>query len=66
MADSLGLRRFLGYERNQSPPEHSTISRTRRQISLETHEDVFAWVLQRLREAGLAEGGVIRWRRCWR
>lgn len=59
VADSLGLRRFLGYELQQSPPEHSTISRTRRRVSLETHEDVFAWVLQRLREAGLAEGQTV-------
>ncbi len=59
VADSLGLRRFLGYELQQSPPEHSTISRTRRRIRLETHEEVFAWVLQRLREAGLAQGQTV-------
>ena len=35
VADSLGLRRFLGYELHQSPPEHSTISRTRWRICLE-------------------------------
>ena len=57
--DSLGLRRFLGYELQQSPPDHSTLSRTRRRISLETHEQVFAWVLQRLREAGLADGRTV-------
>ena len=59
VSDSLGLRRFLGYELHQSPPDHSTISRTRRRISLETHEQVFAWVLQRLREAGLADGRTV-------
>ncbi|MCY4597684.1 MAG: transposase [Bryobacterales bacterium] len=59
VADSLGLRRFLGYELQQSPPDHSTLSRTRRRISLETHEQVFAWVLQRLREAGLADGRTV-------
>ena len=49
VSDSLGLRRFLGYELGQSPPDHSTISRTRPQISLETHEQVFGWVPKRLR-----------------
>ena len=59
VSDSLGLRAFLGYELQQSPPDHSTISRTRRRISLETHEQVFGWVLQRLREAGLANGRTV-------
>ena len=31
---------------------HSTISRTRRLIDVETHEAVFAWILQRLADAG--------------
>ena len=59
VSDSLSLRAFLGYELQQSPPDHSTISRTRRRISLETHEQVFGWVLQRLREAGLANGRTV-------
>ena len=59
VSDSLGLRAFLGYELQQSPPDHSTISRTRRRISLETHEQVFGWVLERLREAGLANGRTV-------
>ena len=59
VSDSLGLRRFLGYELQQNPPDHSTLSRTRRRISLQTHEQVFAWVLQRLREAGLAAGRTV-------
>ncbi len=59
VSDSLGRRRFLGYELQQSPPDHSTLSRTRRRISLETHEQVFAWVLQRLRKAGLADGRTV-------
>ena len=57
VSDSLGLRAFLGYELQQSPPDHSTISRTRRRISLEVHEQVFGWVLGQLREAGLAHPG---------
>jgi transposase len=56
VSDSLGLRALLGYELQDSPPDHSTISRRRRRISLETHEQVCAWVLQQLRQAGLADG----------
>ena len=59
VSDSLGLRAFLGYELQQSPPDHSTISRTRRRISLEVHEQVFGAVLGRLREAGLACGRTV-------
>src|SRR3989441_5792628 len=36
-ADSLALRDFLGVGVEQAPPDHSTISRTRRLIALETH-----------------------------
>jgi transposase len=40
-------------------PDHSTISRTRRWIDLETHEAVFTWMLQRLADAGLVEGRTV-------
>ena len=40
-------------------PDHSTISRTRRLIDLETHRAVFTWVLQRLADAGLVKGTTI-------
>jgi transposase len=43
VADSLALREFLGYELSQATPDHSTISRTRRLIDQETHEEVFTW-----------------------
>ena len=36
-ADSLALRDFLGLGLEKAPPDHSTISRTRRLIDLETH-----------------------------
>ena len=42
-ADSLALRGFLGLGLEEMPPEHSTISRTRRLIDLETHRAVFTW-----------------------
>ncbi len=54
--DSLGLRRFLRVGLEESPPDHSTISRTRRLIDLETHREVFTWVLGVLAEKGLLKG----------
>ena len=40
-------------------PDHSTLSRTRRLIDVETHEAVFTWVLERLAEAGLVAGKTV-------
>ena len=58
-ADSLSIRSFLGLELHEPPPDHSTISRTRRLIDVETHRAVFTWVLQRLADAGLVKGQTI-------
>jgi transposase len=58
-ADSLGLRRFLGVGLNEQPPDHSTISRTRRLIDVETHQAVFRWVLELLAEKGLLKGKTV-------
>ena len=55
-ADSLALREFLSLGLAEAPPDHSTISRTRRLIDLETHQAVFTWILQRVAEAGLLKG----------
>jgi transposase len=37
----------------ESTPEHSTLSRTRRLLDVETHAEVFGWVLGLLAERGL-------------
>ena len=58
-ADSLALRGFLGLDLDEAPPEHSTISRTRRLIDLETHRAVFTWILQVLATADLVKGKTI-------
>ena len=58
-ADSLGLRNFLGVGLNEMPPDHSTISRTRRLIDVETHRAVFGWVLELLAEKDLLKGKTI-------
>ena len=58
-ADSLALRGFLGLGLDELPPEHSTISRTRRLIDVETHRAVFTWILQVLATADLVKGKTI-------
>src|ERR1700681_2882397 len=58
-ADSLALRGFLGMGLDEAPLEHSTISRTRRLIDLETHRAVFTWILQVLATADLVKGKTI-------
>src|SRR5437879_1034246 len=58
-ADSLAVRSFVGLGLDAAAPDHSTISRTRRLIDLETHRAVFTWVLQRLSTAGLVKGKTI-------
>jgi transposase len=58
-ADSLGLRKFLGISIDEQTPDHSTISRTRRLIDLETHRKVFFWILEVLRDQGLVKGKTV-------
>ena len=56
LADSLALRRFVGIGLDEYTPDHSTISRTRRLIDLDTHREVFGWVLGVLADRGLLKG----------
>ena len=58
-ADSLGLREFLGYGPTERPPNHSSLSVIRRRIDLETHREVFTWVLKVLKEHGLLKGKTV-------
>jgi transposase len=56
LADSLALREFVHIGITESTPDHSTISRTRRLIDVETHREVFGWALERLADRGLVKG----------
>src|SRR5882724_2595918 len=58
-ADSLAVRSFVRLALDEPAPDHSTISRTRRKIDLETHRAAFTWVQQRLVEVGLLQGKTI-------
>lgn len=56
VADSGSLKLFLGYAIDQQTPDHSTISRTRRLIDLETHSEVFSFILKVLANHDLLSG----------
>jgi transposase len=58
-ADSLAVRSFVGLGLDTPAPDHSTISRTRRLIALETHRAVFTWVQERLAATGLLKGRTV-------
>jgi transposase len=58
-ADSLAVRTFVGLGLETGAPDHSTISRSRRLIALETHRAVFTWVQERLAAAGLLKGRTV-------
>ena len=57
--DSLAVRSFLRLAVEDPAPDHTTISRTRRRIDVETHREVFTWVQQRLVDADLLKGKTV-------
>ena len=59
LADSLTLREFLSVGLDEQTPDHVTISRTRRLISAEVHQEIFSWVLEQLARNGLIKGKTI-------
>jgi len=56
VADSITLREFLGLALTEPTVDHSTISRNRRLIDVEAHQEVFVWVLRVLARRGLLRG----------
>ncbi len=58
-ADSLSLREFLGLRTDESTPEHSSLTRIRKRLPLEVHQEVFAFVVKVAREKGLVKGRVM-------
>src|ERR1700716_1009994 len=49
-SDSLSIRSFVRIALDESVPDHSTISRTRRLLDVEMHQAIFQWVLALLAE----------------
>jgi len=58
-SDSLSIRSFVRIGLDESVSDHSTISRTRRLVDVETHQAVFQWVLQVLAEKKPLKGTAI-------
>ncbi|OQB81203.1 MAG: hypothetical protein BWX88_04337 [Planctomycetes bacterium ADurb.Bin126] len=58
-SDSLALRTFLGCSLTDSTPDHSSLSIIRNRIDLETHREVFTWVLTALAEGKLLKGKTV-------
>jgi transposase len=59
VADSLSLRRFLGYDLHSDTPDHSSLSRIRWRLDSDTHASVFKMILLALQQAGLIQGKTI-------
>lgn len=58
-SDSLSLKAFLGIALDKNTPEHSTISRTRRLIDVETHAEVFQFILKVLANHRVIDGKTV-------
>jgi transposase len=58
-ADSRTLAGFLGYGPTEETPDHSSMSRIRQRMDLDTHKEVFAWVLRVLAEDKLLRGKTV-------
>ena len=59
VADSLSLREFLGFSVTGQTPDHSSVSRTRRLFTLETHKAVFRWFVRVLGDQGLMDAQTV-------
>ena len=58
-ADSFSLREFLGYSLVERTPDHSTLSRIRQRIDVETHQEIFNWALKALAQEDLISGKTV-------
>ena len=56
LSDSISLREFCGLDWHEKAANQSTLSGTRRRISLEAHQDVFNWIATILARDGLVKG----------
>ncbi len=58
-SDSLSVRSFLGIALAESSPEHSSLTRVRKRLPLEVHEEVFKFVLRIAIEKKLLKGKTV-------
>lgn len=59
IADSLTLRRFLGYSLEERTPDESTLRKTRQSMPEEGFREVFSRVLDQCQAAGLLKGRAV-------
>src|SRR5438270_681230 len=59
VADSLTLRRFLGYSLEERTPDESTLRKTRQRMPEEAFREVFSRVLDQCQAAGLLKGRAV-------
>lgn len=57
--DSFSLRDFLGIARNESTPDHSSLTIIRQRLPLAVHEQVFTFVLKVAQEKKLLRGKTV-------
>src|SRR5690606_33380059 len=55
-ADSRSLQEFLGLSPTETSPEHSSLTRVRKRLPLELHQEVFAFVVKVAKAKGLVQG----------
>ena len=58
-ADSLALKRFLGYQLTDATPEHSSLTKVRQRLPDDVHERVFAFVLSIAETKKLLKGKTV-------
>ena len=58
-ADSLSLREFLGLALSERTPDHSSLTRIRKRLSLDAHEQMFSLVLAMAHKRGLLRGKTV-------
>ena len=58
-ADSLALKRFLGYQLTDATPEHSSLTKVRQRLPESVHERVFAFVLSIAETKKLLKGKTV-------
>ena len=58
-SDSLSLRSFLGLATDEDSPEHSSLTRVRKRLPLEVHQEVFEFVLGMASEKKMLDGKTV-------
>ena len=58
-ADSLSLKKFLGYDVGAETPDHSSLSRIRQRLPREVFDDVFRFVLAIVNDHGLMDAQTV-------